>query len=147
MTRSQTVEDCLRRAFEPARRGVVGLTEQLLEAFAGGDVEFERVGDRCVCRWDADGGTQETTVPLPPAAFRTILARIAMLCIERSPNSVTPYRGESLLTVDGGTTKVVRVAFVNTPEKQQLNLKSVSEKASAGGGDQQSLVESSRMGV
>jgi hypothetical protein len=49
---SQMVHDCLRRAFAPTQRGIVGLTEQLLAACVGGGVEFERVEDRCVCRWN-----------------------------------------------------------------------------------------------
>ncbi len=76
MIPSQTIQDCLQRAFVPAQRGIVGLTEQLLGVCAAGDVEFERVGDRCVCRWTVDGDTQETTAPLPPTAFRVILAQV-----------------------------------------------------------------------
>jgi hypothetical protein len=123
MISSQTVHDCLRRAFAPTQRGIVGLTEQLLGAFVGGDVAFEPVGDRCVCRWTVSGETQEATVPLRPAAFRTVLDRIAVLCNERSPNSVTPYGGEGLLAVKGQPATAVQVAFVNTPDKQQLKLK------------------------
>src|SRR4051794_24287821 len=66
MSPSPTIPDRLRRAFAPAERGIVGLTEQLLEAFAGADVEFERVGDKCVCRWTLGGNTRTETVPLPP---------------------------------------------------------------------------------
>jgi hypothetical protein len=122
---SQTIHDCLQRAFAPAQRGIVGLTEQLLGACVGGQVEFECVGDRCVCRWTVSGDTEEATVPLPPAAFRTILARIAVLCNERSPNSVTPYGGEGLLAVKSHPSTVFQVTFVNTPDKQQLELKSL----------------------
>jgi hypothetical protein len=126
---SQPVQDCLRQAFATTPRGVVGLTEQLLGAFVGGDVEFERVGDHCVCRWSDSGDIQEATVPLPPAAFRTILARIAVLCNERSPHSVTPYGGKGLLTVNGEAEAFFQVAFVNTPEKQRLELKSLRLEA------------------
>ena len=125
MIPSQMVHDCLRRAFAPTQRGIVGMTEQLLEACIGGDVEFERVEDRCVCRWTVSGDTQEATVPLPPAAFRTILARIAVLCNEHSPNSVTPYGGEGLLAVKGHPSTVFQVAFVNIPNQQHLKLKSL----------------------
>ena len=82
---TQTVDDYLRRAFAPTTRGIVGLTEQLLEACVGSDVSIERVGDKCVCRWSAGGESQESAAPLPPAAFRTLLARIAALCNERRP--------------------------------------------------------------
>ena len=59
-------------------------------------------------------------VPLPPAAFRTILAQVAALCNEYSPNAVTPYGGKGLLTVKGPPPTVVRVAFVNSPNEQRL---------------------------
>ena len=129
MIPSQMVHDCLRRAFAPTQGGIVGLTEQLLAACVGGDVEFERVEDRCVCRWTVSGDVQEATAPLPPAAFRTILARIAFLCNQRSPNSVTPYGGEGLLALAGQPSTVFQVAFVNTPNKQQMKLKSLGAEA------------------
>jgi hypothetical protein len=109
---SQTADDRLRRAFAPTQGGIVGLTDQLLEACAGSDVEFKRVGNRCVCNWTVNGETKEEVVPLPPAAFRTVLARIAALCNEYSPNAVTPYGGEGLLTVKGPPPTVVRYALI-----------------------------------
>jgi hypothetical protein len=120
---SQTADDRLRRAFAPTQGGIVGLTDQLLEACVDSDVEFQRVGDRCVCNWTVNGETKEALVPLPPAAFRTILARVAALCNESSPNAVTPYRGEGLLTLRGPAPTVVRVAFVNTPDEQRLEVR------------------------
>jgi hypothetical protein len=120
MIPSETIQDGLRRAFTPTPRGIVGLTEQLLEFCAGGEAEFKRVGDECVCRFTGNGDTQESTVPLPPAAFRTILARIAALCNEHSPNSVTPYGGTGLLAVKGSPLKVI---FVNTAAEQRLELR------------------------
>lgn len=129
MISSQTVPDCLRRAFAPTQRGIVGLAEQLLGACVGRDVSFERIGDQCVCRWSVSGETQEATVPLPPAGFRTLLARIAVLCNERRPNSVTPYGGEGQLVVKGDPPTLVQVAFVNTPDKQQLELRSSGAEA------------------
>jgi hypothetical protein len=124
---SQTADDRLRRAFAPTQGGIVGLTDQLLEACVGSHVEFKRVGNRCVCRWTANGETKEALMPLLPAAFRTILARIAALCNEYSPNAVTPYRGEGLLTVKGPPPTVVRVAFVNTPDEQRLEVRRNAE--------------------
>ena len=62
-------------------------------------------------------------MPLPPAAFRTVLARIATLCSEYSPNAVSPYGGEGLLTVEEPPPTVVRVAFVNTPNEQLLEVR------------------------
>ncbi len=131
MIPSQAAEDCLRRAFAPTQGGIVGLTDQLLEACVDSDVEFKRVGNRFVCNWTVNGETKEALVPLAPAAFRTILARIAALCNEYSPNAVTPYGGEGLLTVKGPPPTVVRVAFVNTPSAQRLEVRRVPDPADA----------------
>ncbi len=124
MNSSQPVQDRMRIAFAPTRRGVAGLADQLVTACVGGDIEFERVGDRCVCRWTMNGDTQEAVAPLAPAAFRTLLARIAFLCNERKPGSVTPYGGDGLLAVEGRVATDIRVVFVNTPDQQRLELRS-----------------------
>jgi hypothetical protein len=124
---SQTDDSRLRRAFAPTQGGIVGLTDQLLEAYVDSDVEFKRVGNRCVCNWTINGETKEALVPLPPAAFRTLLARVAALCNEYSPNAVTPYGGEGLLTVKGPPPTVLRVAFGNTPDEQRLEVKRNAE--------------------
>ena len=138
MTTPQTVHDFLRRAFAPTTRGVVGLTEQLLAACGEGDVEIERIGDRCVCRWSAGRETQDADAPLPATAFRTVLARIAALCNEHNAGSVSPYGGDGLLPVGGNPATAVRVTFVNTPAEQRVKLTNlgaraadVSERASA----------------
>jgi hypothetical protein len=68
-------------------------------------------------------------VPLPPAAFRPILARIAALCNEYSPNAVSPYGGEGLLAVKGPPPTIVLVAFVNTPNEQRLQVRRNAEGA------------------
>ena len=122
MIPSQTTDERLRRAFAPTQDGIVGLTDQLLEASVGSDVKFKRVGNQCICHWTVDGETKEALAPLPPAAFRTILARIAALCNEYSPNAVSPYGGEGLVPVKGPPPAVVRVAFVNTPDEQRLDV-------------------------
>jgi hypothetical protein len=121
VTPSETVHDRLQRAFRPTQGGVAGLTEQLLGACVGGDVEFERVGDRCFYRWTDEEGAQEFPLPLSPAAFRTILARVAALCNERSPESVSPYGGEGELVVGAAE---VFVRFTNTSQAQKLEVKS-----------------------
>ncbi len=128
MILSHTIPDRLQQAFAPTPRGIVGLTEQLLNACVGSDVEFERAGDRVVCHWTENGDTHDATVPLPPTAFRAILARIAMLCNELNQNSVSPYGGDGLLAVESDPLAHFQVTFVNTPEKQQLKLKSLAAK-------------------
>ena len=64
-------------------------------------------------------------LPLRKSAFRAILARVAVLCNERCPNSVSPYGGQGELLVDTDPATALRVAFVNTPDEQSLELASL----------------------
>ncbi|HEX7379169.1 MAG TPA: hypothetical protein VF278_18755 [Pirellulales bacterium] len=56
---------------------------------------------------------------LPRSAFRALLARIAALCNEFAPSSVSPYGGEGRFAVGASS---LRVAFVNRPGEQRLSL-------------------------
>jgi hypothetical protein len=120
MISTVTLPERLQRAFQTTPNGVSGLVEQLLGACVGGEVEFERVEDRCVCRWLNGGEPQETVVPLPAKAFRAILARVAVLCNERESGTVSPYGGGGELMV-GESVFVVR--FTNTPSTQKMTVK------------------------
>jgi hypothetical protein len=70
---------------------------------------------------------ESTDVPLPKSVFRAILARLAALCNERTPNSVSPYRGEGECSVGTNPPVVFRVAFVNTPGEQRLEVRRKAE--------------------
>ena len=61
-------------------------------------------------------------MPLPKSVFRAVLARIAALCNEQLPNSVTPYRSEGTLSVAADLPATFHVAFVNTPTEQRLTM-------------------------
>jgi len=69
-----------------------------------------------------DEAQQMLDVPLRKSTFRAILARVAVLCNERVPNSVSPYGGQGELAMGANPTVVFRVAFVNTPAAQKLEL-------------------------
>ncbi len=68
---------------------------------------------------------ESTDLPLPKSVFRALLARIAALCNERVPNSVSPYGGEGEIVLDTVASAVFRVEFTNTPAVQRLEIKSV----------------------
>ena len=61
--------------------------------------------------------------------FRAVLARIAALCNERQPESVTPYRGEGEIDVPAPMSEkcvapsTCYVSFTNTPSDQQLEMR------------------------
>jgi hypothetical protein len=64
-----------------------------------------------------------TAVLLPKSVFRALLARVAVLCNEHSPGSVSPYGGEGELSVGASPPTVFRVTFANTPGEQWLEMK------------------------
>src|SRR5262249_56235813 len=63
-----------------------------------------------------------TEVSVPKSVFRAILARVAALCNEHAPNSVSPYGGEGEISVGTNPPTLFRVAFTNTPGEQRLEV-------------------------
>jgi hypothetical protein len=106
----------LRQALTLPTRGVLGLVDDLLAVSREGGIQLDWKADQC--RVQFRGGGIE--VPLRKSVVRAALARIAVLCNQRQPNSVSPYGGQGELLV--GTDPALRVAFVNTPEVQSLEL-------------------------
>ena len=122
MNSTQTIRDQLNHLLTPTQRGVPGLTEQLLTAHPGVNVHFERIGDQCVSQWIEGGVSEEISSPIPPAAFRTILAHVAHLCNMQSDKSVSPYGSEGQLFLNGHK---VSIRFINTTHKQSLDVNAV----------------------
>jgi hypothetical protein len=113
----------LQRVFQPSRRGVVGLVDDLLDLCREQDLHFDWQANRCRVRLLGAASNESTGLPLPRSVFRAILARMAALCNERAPNTVSPYGGEGELL---GCTKpltVFRVAFTNTSGEQRLEVR------------------------
>jgi hypothetical protein len=61
-------------------------------------------------------------LPLRKSVLRAALARLAVLCNERQGHSVTPYGGAGEITVAGDPRVVLRMAFVNTPDEQRVEM-------------------------
>jgi len=112
----------LRNALEDPKRGVVGAVEDLLEVSRERPLRLDWEGDHCqVCM--ADGDSEETIdVVFPKSVFRAILARMATLCNERNPNSVSPYGGQGELVARVNPSTVVKTTIVNTSADQRLAL-------------------------
>ena len=102
--------------------GIVGLVDDLLGVCLEHGLQLEWQADRC--RFRPSGGDWEelTGVTLRKSVFRAILARVAALCNERAPNSVSPYGGQGELSPGENPGAVFRVTFRNTPTAQQLEL-------------------------
>jgi hypothetical protein len=122
MIATQTKLDRMAKAFKATAKGLPGLTDQILEACVGASVSFFSQGKqiRYCCR--ADGETSDGIAPLSGSIFRAILARVAVRCNEHVPDSVTPHGGKGVVAVGDDLVTLLAVQFVNTPEKQELNV-------------------------
>jgi hypothetical protein len=110
----------MRRVFSPSGRGVIGLVDDLLALCQDRGLQLDWHANQCRVRPLGPGLQEAIDVPLPKSVFRAILARVAALCNERSPNSVSPYGGQGELTVAADSATVLRVTFTNTPDEQRL---------------------------
>jgi hypothetical protein len=109
-------------------RGVLGLVDEFLAAARQQDI---RLGWQAGCFYVIflEGGSwRRIELPLRKSVVRAALARIAALCNERSPGSVSPYGGQGEVAIDADPSRVIRATFVNTPETQSLELASVSSE-------------------
>jgi hypothetical protein len=126
----------LRGAFEPTESGVIGLVENLLDLSREQGLRFGWAGDQCHVRPLGPEPPETAEFPLPKSVFRAMLARLAALCNEHSPDSVSPYGGEGELPVGTNPRTLVRVAFTNTPGELGLELSpSADDRNGTIGGD------------
>jgi hypothetical protein len=128
MSHQSSFPDRLRHAFATPNQGVLGLVEELLRL--SWEQDFQLAWQAGHCQVDFLDGDRPAwlEVPLPRSVIRAALARIAILCNDRRPNSVSPYGGQGEVVVDADPTKTIRVTFVNAPEKLSLALASVVEE-------------------
>jgi hypothetical protein len=98
------------------------MVDALLTACREQDVRLAWQAGRCQVSLLKADPPDQLEVPVQKSVFRAALARVAALCNERIPNSVSPYGGLGEVTVGADPAKVIRVKFVNTPEEQILEL-------------------------
>src|SRR5262245_19273732 len=118
MSTASELPGALRRGLERPTRGVVGLVDDLLALCQEHGLQLEWQDGRCCIRSGSNGSEDVIESPLRKSEFRAVLARVAALCNERRPGSVSPYGGKGDLSVvtDGAAT--VRVSFANTTDEQ-----------------------------
>lgn len=134
MSNLSLLPEQLQKAFRPTGSGVVGVVEALLELCRDEGLQLDWQAGQCRVRPLGGEPAEATEIPLPKSAFRAILARVAVLCNERTPGSVTPYGGEGELLVENGPPTVFRVAFTNTPDEQRVEVRCVGEDEGANRG-------------
>jgi len=122
MNTTAQITEVLRTALEHPSRGVVGLVDDLLRLCPEQGLRLDGQADRCRISFLTGDSEEATDVPLRQSVFRAILARIAVLCNERTPDSVSPYGGQGELSAGANPPAVFRVSFANTPAVHKLEL-------------------------
>lgn len=122
--------------------GVAGLVDDLLTVCREHDLQLDWQGDRCRVRPSKADREELIDVPLRTSVFRAILARVAALCNERTPNSVSPYGGQGELSAGANPPTVFRVTFTNTTAEQQLRLLIETEPAAEAARQQEQFEKS-----
>jgi hypothetical protein len=135
MNTTSQLTGAFRGALEHPARGVVEVVDDLLRLCPAPGLRLDWHAGRCRFRPHAGGPEEVIDGPLRKSAFRAILARVAALCNERSPHSVSPYGGQGEASVGGNPPTVVRVSFINTPDEQWLDLTPVRTGAPLPSGD------------
>jgi hypothetical protein len=120
-----TTSEQLSRALTTPTRGVLGLVDDLLALSRDHGIHLEWQSGNCRVRFREGGPADWIEVPLRKSVVRAALARVAVLCNHRNPNSVSPYGGAGELSVGAAPATAMRVAFVNTPGEQSLDLVAV----------------------
>jgi hypothetical protein len=131
MSHSSTLSERLGRALGRSDNGVVGLVDELLAASLQQDIQLSWQAGRCCVSFLKEGLPDRMEVPVPKPVVRAALARVAALCNERNPNSVSPYGGQGEVVLDTDPARAIRVSFVNTPETQSLELASAQSELAA----------------
>lgn len=122
MIGTSQASDEIRRIVQNPTGGFVGLVDDLLTLCVAGRLQMDWRPDRCRVRTGESDWEELSDVPLRKSVFRAILARVATLCNEFAPDSVSPYGGPGRLVLPSHPTVVVRVDFVNTPDAQELRI-------------------------
>jgi hypothetical protein len=120
----------LRRVLLHPKDGIVSLVDDLLILCKEQALELDWQSGRCRLRSTRSDSQETVEVPLRRSIFRAILARVAALCNERNPNSVSPYGGQGeldgswlIFSAEGEPRRaVIKTAFKNTPDEQRLSL-------------------------
>ncbi len=141
MIHSNLFAERVQTAFQPTYRGVVGLVDDLLGLCRLYQLRINFQDGHCAIHRLGADPQESLEIPVPKSVFRAALARIAAICNEQHPESVTPYCGEGniavLPPVSQGSEKVVPpstcfVSFTNTPSDQHLEMRFSSSSAGDG---------------
>jgi hypothetical protein len=114
-------------------RPVLAVTDELLDLCQLGDVSLAYDDAQVQATVSAGGCVDRLSAPLRRSVFRAVLARVAALCNEFAPDSVSPYGGDGRLVLPGNPPVVRAVSFRNTPGEQWLTVSSPAGRADGEG--------------
>jgi hypothetical protein len=129
MSTASPFSGVLGRVLAQPTGGIVGLVDELLGACREHNLQLDWQADRYRVRSPGGDWDELPEPPLRKSVFRAVLARVAVLCNERKPDSVSPYGGEGEVSVGANPAAVFHVAFVNTPASQRLRLQGAIDPA------------------
>jgi hypothetical protein len=125
MSHPSSPPERLERALADPSRGALGLVDELLDVSRHQDIRLDWQAGRCRVSFPGGGPPDQIEASLPRSVFRAVIARVAVLCNERVPNSVSPYGGQGEVAIGSDPPTAIRAVFVNTPQTQSLDLASV----------------------
>jgi hypothetical protein len=130
MNQSIPFTDQVRNVFRPSPRGVVGLVDDLFELCLIHQLRLRFENDHCSIRRLGANDDDVLLVSVPKSVFRAVLARVAAICNDQNPRSVTPYDGEAEIVhpvqpiaVNGFRPASCFVSFTNTPSEHHLEMR------------------------
>ncbi len=110
----------LRAALANPGDGIVGLVDSLLACCVEDRVHVE-FGEDVLCVY-FQNCCAKSPVSIPKPVLRAMIARVAVLCNEQTPNAVSPYGGEGALSVSAKPGALLKAVFANTTDQQHLTL-------------------------
>lgn len=125
MSTQSTRSERLRSAFTSPTNGVLGLADALFASAWDHHIRADWQWGVCHIRWEQGSSEGPLDIPLRRSGFRAVLARVAVLCNQRQPGSVSPYGGTGELATSDPAAGF-QVSFVNTASEQTLALARVS---------------------
>jgi hypothetical protein len=132
MNSAVTLADALAKAFDPPPSGFVGIVDNLLHLCRGGDLELAWRLNACHVRIRRGAVEETLDLPVRKGVLRAMLARVAALCNQCQPGSVSPYGGRGEIHLGAGPQALFSADFVNTAAEQSLRLADLSLNSTNG---------------
>jgi hypothetical protein len=122
MKTTSPYSEAIRHVVAKPTGGIAGLVDELLAMCQEHGLQIDWRADRCRVRSPKGDWEELGDLQVRKSVFRAILARVAALCNDQNPNSLSPYGGHGELLVGANPGALFRVTMANTPGEQALEL-------------------------